>query len=299
MTAIKLYFNILVNALKNMILVADSGSTKTEWKTIKEGNAGESLFTGGINPYFLRSDEIYLLLKRELGGLQGQSPDRIFFYGTGCNSDAKNNIVKEALLRFFSAEEILVGSDLLGAARSLCQNKPGIACIMGTGSNSCYFDGSRIVKNVPPLGYILGDEGGGAVIGRKLVSAVIKRQVPEEVIEKFFDTYHITTAEILESVYMKPFPNRFLGQFSRFISSNIEIPELQHIITSSFEEFIRRNILQYEESARFPVHFTGSIAWHFRQFLEESLKKYQLKPGIISLTPADDLIRYHIANPNL
>ncbi len=282
-----------------MVLVADSGSTKTEWKTIEDGKAGDSLFTSGINPYFLRTDEIYLLLTGELGIMQGQSPERIFFYGTGCNSDAKNNVVKEALLRFFPGSEVLIGSDLLGAARSLCRNKAGIACIMGTGSNSCYFDGIRIVRNVPPLGYILGDEGGGAVIGRKLVSAVLKRQVPANVIDKFFDTYHITTAEILESVYMKPFPNRFLGQYSRFISSNIDIPELQEIITTSFEEFIRRNVLQYPESAKLPVHFTGSIAWHFRSYLERSLKKHHLNPGIISLTPAEDLIRYHIANLNL
>jgi len=282
-----------------MILVADSGSTKTEWKTITEGKAGESLFTAGINPYFLRTDDIYQLLSKELGALNGQMPDRIFFYGTGCNSESKNNVVKDALLRFFPGADIFVGSDLLGAARSLCQYKPGIACIMGTGSNSCYYDGERIIKNVPPLGYILGDEGGGAVIGRKLVSVVLKKQVPANIIGKFFDTYNITTAEILESVYMKPFPNRFLGQFARFISSNIDIPELQDIIITSFEEFIRRNILQYPESAHLPVHFTGSIAWHFRSFLEESLKKYRLRSGIISLTPSEDLIRYHITNINL
>jgi len=282
-----------------MILVADGGSTKTEWKTITEGKAGESLFTAGINPYFLRTDDIYQLLSKELGALNGQMPDRIFFYGTGCNSESKNNVVKDALLRFFPGADIFVGSDLLGAARSLCQYKPGIACIMGTGSNSCYYDGERIIKNVPPLGYILGDEGGGAVIGRKLVSVVLKKQVPANIIGKFFDTYNITTAEILESVYMKPFPNRFLGQFARFISSNIDIPELQDIIITSFEEFIRRNILQYPESAHLPVHFTGSIAWHFRSFLEESLKKYRLRSGIISLTPSEDLIRYHITNINL
>jgi len=279
-----------------MILVADSGSTKTEWRTISDGKAGESYITGGINPYFLRSDEIFLLLSRELGSLQGKSPDKIFFYGTGCNSESKNNTVKDALHRFFDCAQIFVGSDLLGAARSLCQNKPGIACIMGTGSNSCYFDGTAIVRNVPPLGYILGDEGGAAVIGRKLVSAVLKKQVSESTVRLFFDTYKITTAEILECVYMKPFPNRFLGQFSKFISSNIEIPELQNIIISSFEEFINRNILQYEESAFLPVHFTGSIAWYFRKFLEGSLNKFRLKPGIITLTPADDLIRFHMTN---
>src|SRR5512133_1917861 len=142
-----------------MILVADSGSTKTEWRVIDNGIAHESLFTSGINPFFLSSDEIYLLLKKELPVLSGCSFNRIYFYGTGCNSEAKNNTVSEALNRFFASEKVLIATDLLGAARSLCQNDPGIACIMGTGSNSCYYNGSEIVSNVSPLGYILGDEG--------------------------------------------------------------------------------------------------------------------------------------------
>jgi glucosamine kinase len=282
-----------------MILIADSGSTKTEWKTIRDGNAGKSSFTAGINPYFLSPGNILLLLQEELKEFSSLAPEKIAFYGTGCNSEAKNNVVRDALNSFFSSKEIIVGSDLLGAARSLCQNKRGIACIMGTGSNSCFYDGEKIVSNVAPLGYILGDEGGGAVLGRKLISAVLKKQVPVNVIEKFFDTYKITPAEILESVYMKPFPNRFLGQYSRFISANIEIPELQEIVTTSFDEFIRRNLLQYPESSTLPVHFTGSIAYHFRQFLEEALKRFGLKPGIFSLSPMADLVRYHINNNNL
>jgi len=281
-----------------MILVADSGSTKTEWKIIKDGIPQDSIFTSGINPFFLSSDEIFLLFKKELSVISGLSFRMIYFYGTGCNSESKKEAVKIALQRFFSAEEIIIGSDLLGAARSLCQNEPGIACIMGTGSNSCYYDGLSIVSNVSPLGYILGDEGGGAVIGRKLISAVLKKQVPGSVIDQFFKTYNITPAEILESVYMKPFPNRFLGQYSRFISANIHIPELQKIITTSFEEFIIRNILQYPESAYLAVNFTGSIAVHFRVFLEELLVRYKLKPGIFTLSPMANLITYHIKNLN-
>lgn len=277
-----------------MILVADSGSTKTEWKIIENGNPVESLFSSGINPYFLSSEEIYQLLKKELGAFSGYTFNKIFYYGTGCNSDSKNNIVKEALTRIFSTGEIFIGSDLLGAARSLCQNNPGIACIMGTGSNSCFYDGSVIVSNVSPLGYILGDEGGGAVIGRKLVSGVLKKQVPQKVIDCFFETYKLSPAEILENVYMKPFPNRFLGQFATFISSNIDIPELQDIITSSFDDFIRRNVLQYPEAKVMPINFTGSIAYHFRPFLEGLLAKNNLKPGIITLSPMDNLIKYHI-----
>jgi len=281
-----------------MILIADSGSTKTEWKTINDGIPGESKFSGGINPYFLASDEIFRLLENELPEMPGQSFDRIFFYGTGCNSEAKNDVVRRAVGRFFRAGEIMIATDLLGAARSLCQREPGIACIMGTGSNSCYYDGMGIAANVSPLGYILGDEGGGAVLGRKLVSAVLKKQVPEDVIDQFFDTYKITPSEILEKVYMKPFPNRFLGQFAKFISVNIHIRELQNIVTSSFDEFILRNILQYPESVNLPVHFTGSIAIHFKGFLEGSLMRYNLKPGKITLSPMTDLITYHINNPD-
>jgi N-acetylglucosamine kinase-like BadF-type ATPase len=281
-----------------MILVADSGSTKTEWKVIKDGIPQESIFTSGINPFFLSGKEIYLLLERELKGLSGEFFSQVYYYGTGCNSVAKENTVKDAVKQFLSPREIFVGSDLLAAARSLCLNKPGIACIIGTGSNSCYYDGSVIVANVSPLGYILGDEAGAAVIGRKLVSGVLKKQVPQNVIERFFETYKITPAEILENVYMKPFPNRFLGQYAKFISANIHIPELQDIITSSFEDFIRRNILQYPESKFLAVHFTGSIAYHFRSFLESLLVKYSLQPGIISLTPMSNLIKYHLENLN-
>jgi glucosamine kinase len=281
-----------------MILVADSGSTKTEWKVIKGGIPRESLFSSGINPYFLTGEEIYLLLKKELNALSGNSFNQIYYYGTGCNSAAKENTVKEAIKRFLSSGEIFIGSDLLAAARALCMNEPGIACIIGTGSNSCYYDGSVIVSNVSPLGYILGDEAGAAVIGRKLISGVLKKQVPQNVIKCFFDTYKITPAEILENVYMKPFPNRFLGQFAKFISANIHIPELQEIITSCFEDFIRRNILQYPESKTLPVHFTGSIAFHFRPFLEDLLIKNELQPGKITLSPMADLIKYHLANLN-
>jgi glucosamine kinase len=279
-----------------MILVADSGSTKTEWKIIKEGAAGDSIFSTGINPFFLSGDEISLLLKKELDSISGGSFDSVYFYGTGINSPVRADVVRGALEKFVTSDYTFVGSDLLAAARSLCLNEPGIACIMGTGSNSCYYDGNKIVSNVSPLGYILGDEGGGAVLGRKLIASVLKKQVPEEVRKKFFDTYQLTPSEILENVYMKPFPNRFLGQFAKFISVNIAIPELQHIITSSFDEFIKRNILQYPESKILPVHFTGSIAFYFRSYIEDRLVRHNLTPGQVTLTPMDNLIRYHIIN---
>jgi N-acetylglucosamine kinase-like BadF-type ATPase len=263
---------------------------------IKHGIPQDSVFTGGINPYFLSGDEIFALLKKEMDPLAGLSFSQVHFYGTGCNSVTKETIVKDAIDRFIRVNEIHIGSDLLGAARSLCMDNPGIACIMGTGSNSCFYDGKRIAANVSPLGYILGDEGGGAVLGRKLVSAVLKKQVPADISELFFDTYNITPAEILENVYMKPFPNRFLGQFARFISANISAPELREIVRSSFDEFFRRNVMQYPEAKKYPINFTGSIAYHFGDILNESLEAFRLKPGDITLTPMANLIKFHLKN---
>ena len=282
-----------------MILIADSGSTKTEWRVVDGGKAGKSYISSGINPFFVAGEEIVALLGKEMPEMKGSRVNRIYFYGTGVSNASKAEIVRGALSAFFRTDDLFIGSDLLGAARSLCQSEPGIACIIGTGSNSCYYDGKSIVSNVSPLGYILGDEGGGAVIGRKLVAGVLKKQLPGIVIENFFKTWSYTPAEILDNVYNMPFPNRFLGQFTRFIADNIHVPELQGMITSSFDEFITRNVLSYPEARKYPVHFTGSIAYHFRPFLEELLLKYRLQPGIFTLTPMENLVRYHIQNPDI
>jgi len=282
-----------------MILIADSGSTKTEWREVSEGVAGRSYISTGINPFFVTGEEMLRLFGKELPELKGADVSRIFFYGTGVSNASKAEIVRGALTSYFGTDRLFIGSDLLGAARSLCQNEPGIACIIGTGSNSCYYNGNEIVANVSPLGYILGDEGGGAVIGRKLVAGVLKKQLPGIVIENFFRAYPYTPAEILDKVYNMPFPNRFLGQFTRFISDNIHVPELQAMITSSFDEFIVRNVLSYPEARRYPIHFTGSIAYHFRPFLEELVLKHRLQPGLFTLTPMENLVKFHIQNPHI
>jgi N-acetylglucosamine kinase-like BadF-type ATPase len=282
-----------------MILIADSGSTKTEWKEIGGGIPGKSYISSGINPFFVSAGEIIRLLGKEMPEMKGAGVTHIYFYGTGVSNASKAEIVRSALAEFFGTDQLFIGSDLIGAARSLCMTEPGIACIIGTGSNSCYYDGEKIVSNVSPLGYILGDEGGGAVLGRKLVAGVLKKQLPGIVIENFFRAFPFTPAEILDHVYNMPFPNRFLGQFTRFISDNIHVQELQDMITSSFDEFIVRNVLSYPEARKYPVHFTGSIAFHFRPFLEELLLKHRLQPGIFTETPMENLVKFHIQNPHI
>jgi len=279
-----------------MIIIADSGSTKTEWRIIDGKEQEKSYITSGLNPYLLTEDNIYNLLKAELNPLAGLKVTDLFFYGTGCNNEEKESVIRNSLNRFFSADRIHVASDLLAAARSLCMNEKGIACIIGTGSNSCYYNGNVIVSNVSPLGYILGDEGGGAFIGKNLLSGVLKKQLPGYVIDNFYKAYPLTRNEILDNVYSRPFPNRFLGQFTKFVADNIHVPELQNIIISGFDDFIRRNVLQYPEAKDLPIHFTGSVAYYFRNYLEELIKKYRLHPGKITLKPMDDLVIYHINN---
>ena len=278
-----------------MILISDSGSTKAEWIILSEKGISEPLFTSGINPFFQDSEGIIRNLKLEFTSLQRKF-DAIYFYGAGCTNQEKGEIVKSALSHFFDSGNIHIGSDLLAAARSLCGNKTGIACILGTGSNSCFYDGERIVDQVSPLGFILGDEGSGAVLGKKLLGDILKKQLPPKITADFFEVYSITAAEILDNVYKRPFPNRYLAQFTKFLSKNIQKPEIEHIVISAFGEFITRNLMQYPSIACTPINFTGSIAFHFELQLRKALAEKNLQAGEINQAPMNGLITYHQNN---
>ncbi len=276
-----------------MILIADSGSTKTTWCIAGNDNIPvETCTTAGINPFLQSPDEIYSTLEKEFKVRRGPF-DAIFFYGAGCANKQKNEEVRQPLTRFFKAGIVYVDSDLVGAARSLCGNNPGIAAILGTGSNSCYYDGKKIARHVSPLGYILGDEGSGTVLGRKLLADVLKKQLPEVICNAFYKQYKLEPAEILERVYRKPFPNRFMAQFSHFLGANTGNPAVYRLIKDSFTEFFNRNISQYPEAARLPVNITGSIGWHFRDIITEAARESGFTTGVITQAPMDGLLRYH------
>ncbi len=275
-----------------MILIADSGSTKTEWNLIDNNQNIKSFLTSGINPFYQTSENIVQILKSELPTDISIKNPKIYYFGTGCANEEKNNIVKIALYQVFESNDIFVGSDLLGAAKALCQDKAGIACILGTGSNSCYYDGENIVSNVSPLGFILGDEGSGAVMGKKLVADILKKQLPQNIVEKFFETYKVTAAEILDNVYKKPFPNRYLAQYTKFLSENIENVHIEELVVNSFMEFIKRNILQYPQAQSVEINFTGSIAFHFKEQLIKALEINNLKIGKIVKAPMEDMVKY-------
>ena len=290
-----------------MFLIADSGSTKADWRLLvpdgANGFATISFATSGINPFFLTGDEIIALLKSELcsrletadNPVPVLAVEHIYFYGAGVASQEKSDLVTDALRTVFpNAQTIEAHSDLFGTARGLCGREPGIPCILGTGSNSCYYDGCSIVDNVPPCGFILGDEGSGAVMGRKLLTAFLKRDLPEHLCDKLRYECGLYKDIILERVYRQPFPSRFLAQHARFLSDNQSDETIRKIIVSSFEEFFDRNVLKYPQYRDVPVHFTGSIAFHFAGFLRPVAESRHLTVGKIIPSPIDDIALYHV-----
>lgn len=275
-----------------MYIIADSGSTKTEWCLTGENGQYEIYRTSGINPVFHTRQDMVEVLQGELA-IKPVQVDYIYFYGAGCAFEDRNKSVEAALTECFGKTRIEVKSDLWGAARALCGDRAGIVCILGTGSNSCYYDGIRIVENVPPLGYILGDECSGAVLGRKLLADVLKGILPEKIRKLFFAEYPFSYAEWIDRVYRRSFPNRFLAGLCEFLYRYREFPEIERIVRSSIEEFIVRNVLRYETAYSYPVHFTGSVAYYFREQVEEVLREYRLQPGEFIRKPLEGLIRYH------
>jgi len=274
-----------------MILLADSGSTKTSWALLnKEGNT-IAFTTAGINPLLMEATEIKTLLEKEFT-LPTEDIHQVFYYGAGA-LPGKKEVVRHVLQSFFTTDQIEIHSDLVAAARSLCQDKEGIACIIGTGSNSCFYDGKEIVNNVPPLGYILGDEGSGSALGKHLVADVLKKQLPEAVIQLFFDTYRVTTEEIIENVYRKPFPNRYLAHYSFFLSQHIHLPEIEAFVEKHLYRFFTRNLMQYNKVETYPIHFTGSVAFVFKDILQKIMNELQLQTGYITKEPMPGLITYH------
>jgi len=276
-----------------MILIADSGSTKTNWCLVEQGQIVSEIVTDGINPFYQTDMEIIALLDDQLiPKLENTDIDRIFFYGAGCSFPEKKILVSRGLVRFFGNSMIEIQSDLLGAARSLFQQEKGIACILGTGSNSCYYDGKDITQNVSPLGFILGDEGSGAVLGKLFLADCLKNQLPPELKEEFLSRYELTPEIILDAVYKKPFPNRFLAQFTHFLAEKIEEPSVFNLVYDSFDAFLVRNVMQYPlEDMK--VGCIGSVAYYFRDTLEIVASERRIEISDIIQNPMEGLVKFH------
>ena len=278
-----------------MILIADSGSTKTEWTAIDDltGEVVAHAYTKGLNPYFVTQEEIQDEIRtRLLPMLPVGCFTRIYFYGSGAR-DEKHPMIRQAIGSLL-AGEVMVTTDMLGAARALCGHEPGIACILGTGANSCCYDGETIVANVPPLGYILGDEGSGAVLGKHFVADLLKGLLPESVVRDFGETYpEITTATVLERVYKESQPSRFLASLAPFIRKQIDVPEVRTMVRECFRSFFRRNVKLYNGWEATQVHFVGSVAHNFHAVLEEAAEAEDVHLGQLLSAPMEGLVRYH------
>ena len=275
------------------ILIADSGSTKTEW-CLLTGKIKKTIITQGMSPYFLTVTEMKnILLEKILPKIKNTLPDKIFFYGTGCSNPGNVKMVKEALHAVFSAADLFIEHDLMGAAKALCGHERGVACILGTGSNSCYFNGKKIIKNSPGLGYVLGDEGSGAYLGKKVIQYFLYNTFDEDLMERFAARFNMTSAEILDSVYKKPLPNKYLAGYAIFLAENRGHYMIENIIEDGFNDFFFNHIYKYRESWTLPIHFTGSIAFGFKDVLKEMCNSYELQLGKILKRPMDGLIKFH------
>lgn len=274
-------------------LIADSGSTKAEW-CLLDGKKKKTIITQGISPYFLSAVQIQELLENELAPrVKNSLPDEIFYYGTGCSNPANVKAVKTALKKVFGKAAITVNHDLMGAARALCGDEAGVACILGTGSNSCYFNGRRIVKNSPGLGFILGDEGSGAYLGRKVIQHFLYNTFDPDLMDRFTAKYNTNAVEILEAVYKGPLPNRYLAGYAAFLAENRGHYMIENIIEDSFNDFFFNHLYKYKESWTHPIHFIGSVAFGFKDVLKDMCRNYELQLGRVLKQPMDGLVKYH------
>ena len=279
-------------------LIADSGSTKTEW-CLLEGGKKKKFITQGMSPYFISGDQIQNILNQELKPQLGKTQvDSIYYYGTGCSNKQNVKIVKNAIRQIFPSTQVSVDHDLMAAAKALCGDEKGIACILGTGSNSCFFNGSKIVKNSPGLGFILGDEGSGAYLGKKVIQYYLYQTFDKELHSRFDNQFSVSRDEILNAIYKKPLPNRYLASFAIFLAENRGHYMIENIIEDGLNDFFFIHIDKYRESRSLPIHFVGSIAFGFKDVLANLCMQYNMQLGRILKNPMEGLSAYYAAMHN-
>lgn len=274
-------------------LIADSGSSKTVW-CLLEGKKKKMVTTQGISPYFLTTDQIKDILTKELfPKIKSKLPGEIYYYGTGCSNPGNVKSVKQALKKVFPSAKLEVDHDLMGAAKALCGKEAGVACILGTGSNSCYYNGKKIVKNSPGLGFILGDEGSGAYLGKKVVQHFLYNTFDPDLMDRFNAKFNTNSVEILEAVYKQPLPNRYLSNFVIFLVENRGHYMIENIIEDSFNDFFFNHLYKYKETWTQPIHFIGSVAYGFKDVLKDMCENYELQLGRVLKHPMDGLVKFH------
>ncbi|WP_033566416.1 N-acetylglucosamine kinase [Sphingobacterium sp. SYP-B4668] len=279
-----------------MIIIADGGSTKTNWCLLDDSNKKIYFNTEGYNPYFVDSNYIVNSLKKGLPlDLPFEKISEVNYYGAGVHNQEKAQIVIDAIKQVFPNSEVEVGHDLLAAARALLGTEAGFAAILGTGTNTCVYDGEEITKNIDSGAYILGDEGSGSYIGKKLLIDYIRDLMPADVKKVFFETYKLTPDEIMDTVYTKPLANRFCASFSKFVyDNNVNIEYTRKIVEDSFEAFFNNLVSKYPDYKDYTFNCIGSVGYNFRNVLEHKATQYGMKVGKILRSPIDDLVLFHM-----
>ena len=278
-----------------MKLIAESGSTRTEWALVEDNHLVQRVFTEGLNPFFQTRREISRSVRLGLPeSFFKKKLDQVYYYGAGCSSYEKKNILGASLVAQFKTP-IQVESDLLAAARGLFKCEAGIACILGTGSNSCFYDGKIIVKNVKAAGYILGDEGSGAVLGKLFLADLLKGLAPKELANEFHEKFRISVNDVMESVYNLPFPNRFLGTIAYFLGVYMDNEYVYNLLTNNLRSFFNRNVCQYDY-INYPIRFVGSLAYAYPDILQEVAQEFGVEIDVIEETPMNGLIEFHSMN---
>ena len=276
-----------------MIIVADSGSTKTDWALIGE-NGVEYVKSIGLNPYFLSNEELAKGIYSALKNVDMDEVEGIYFFGAGTSAAANKEKIKAVFVEFFPRlDDIVIDTDLLGAAKALFNEDKGIACILGTGSNSCYYDGKQVADNVNSLGYLLGDNGSGAVLGLKLMQMYLRNKLSPKLSKKFRDEYNLDYRYILDNVYKQSTPNKFFAKFSPFIIKNISDPVINKMVKEDIREFVEYFIINYEDYKNLPIRIIGSIGYYYKEIIGEVFAEYDLKIDKITRTPIEALVEYY------
>jgi N-acetylglucosamine kinase-like BadF-type ATPase len=278
-----------------MIFIADGGSTKADWIIVdKNGNQTKSS-TMGFNPFFYTEEVVVEELnKKFVHEVPVKAAEKVYFYGSGCSDNLRKAVLERAFAKIFPNAEIHVYHDLLASAKATCGDDPGIACILGTGSNSCLYDGIKEIDNVANLGYLLGDEGSGTHLGKKLIRAYYYRELPKELEEAFNKKYQLGKRELLNRLYDGQSGNVYLASFSKFLFEHKEHFYVQRIVARSLAEFIDRHVMKYEGHQTLPIHFVGSIAYYFSKVLKSLLAERNLTLGLIIKKPIENLVQYHL-----
>jgi N-acetylglucosamine kinase-like BadF-type ATPase len=277
-----------------MQLIADSGSSKTDWRFLKDDNSIEQLKTSGINPYLISNKQLLNSLENDFKDKSIHNLKEINFYGAGCGQQKNKEKIKSVFSDFFKCKHVFVEDDMLAAARASCGNKEGIICILGTGANACHYDGMHITESMISLGYSLGDEGSGAYIGKITLKAFLENEMPDKLLKEFSQEFPAINLEYsLEQIYQNPYPNRFFARFFQFALMHQKEKFFFEMISGAFQLFLEKSVLKFEQHQSLPIHFVGGVAFHANSIMRMVLTKNNLTAGNFMENPIAGLTLYH------